>query len=290
MKSTNLATLILLIGASFSVSAQDGEYVAMVSDITGQDAITVSGQSETAEILDELLSGKELSLADGSSLTLFFFASSEEYTYEGPAQILIEEQQPKLLSGSEANTRNLDMAKLVGIASEDEGGIDLGVLKLRAFEKPVLELLGPVDTMVVAKYPRFSWSPVEGASSYEFILSNELGKRIADISVRDTWVVLPEDATLVAGAEYTWEIITQTTDQTEYRAHAYFNVAEEYLRVEVDSSRPADDASFSEKVVYARLLEKLDLKHDAKALWQELATLKPSSALLKARTESNTDK
>jgi len=62
--------------------------------------------------LDELPSGKELSIAEGSSLTLFFFGSSEEYTFEGPAKILIDELEGKLLSGSEANTRNLDMAKL----------------------------------------------------------------------------------------------------------------------------------------------------------------------------------
>ncbi|MDA7738128.1 hypothetical protein N8855_01630 [bacterium] len=42
MKSTNLSKLILLLGVTFSVNAQDGEYVAMVSDIVGQEASIVS--------------------------------------------------------------------------------------------------------------------------------------------------------------------------------------------------------------------------------------------------------
>ncbi|MBL4673773.1 MAG: hypothetical protein JKX81_16055 [Arenicella sp.] len=284
--SKPLTLLLLAISVTFSVSAQEAENVAMIADIEGLGAITIAGESEPVDILVELASGAELSLADDSTLTLFFFASSEEYTYDGPGKILIEEQQPKLLSGKEANTRNLNMTKLAGIAAEDEGGIGLGVLKLRNFEKPKLQLVSPVDTKVLAIHPKFSWLPVAGATTYKFILSNDLGKKITDISLNENSVVLPDDAQLDSGEEYTWEIIAQTSEQTEYRAHAYFSVAEEHISLQVESSRPDKSASFSEKVVYARLLEKLGLKQSANTIWQELVVLKPDSALLQIRTNS----
>lgn len=285
MKLKNLSKLFLVICVTFSVNAQDNINVAMIADIEGQGAINTAGENEPADILIELAPGSEISLENDSKLTLFFFASSEEYTYNGPGQILIEAQQPKLLSGKEANTRNLNMTKLAGIAAEDEGSIGLGVLKLRNFEKPKLQLLAPVNTKVIATHPKFSWSAVEGATSYKFVLSNELGKKIADISVNDNSIELPKDARLSSGEEYTWEIITQTSEQTEYRAHAYFSVAEEHVSLQVESSRPDSTASFSEKVVYARLLEKLGLKYEAKIIWQKLVALKPESELLKVRTE-----
>ena len=287
MKFKTLSKLLLLISVAFAVNAQASINVAMIADIEGPATIMLAGNTEPADILLELPTGAQLNLEDGSTLTLFFFASSEEYTYVGPGEILIEQQQPKLLSGKAANTRNLNMTKLAGIAAEDESGIDLGVLKLRNFEKPKLQLLAPVDTKLVAVRPKFSWSPVAGASAYQFILSNELGKKIADISLSDSWVDLPKDAELMPGEEYTWEIITQTSAQTEYRAHAYFSIAEEHVGLQVESSRPDPTASFSEKVVYARLLEKLGLKQAAKTIWQELVTLKPNSALLQTRTDSD---
>jgi hypothetical protein len=256
----------------------------MIADFSGSGLILLEGSSEPADILTELSSGTELSLDDSATLTLFYFTSSEEYVYSGPAKILIEPQQPNLLSGKQADTRNLNMKKLAGIAAEDEEGIGLGVLKLRNFSKPKLELKTPVDTKVSDTRPIFTWSSVDEATGYEFILSNELGKRIADITLSETSVQLPEDIELSDGEEYTWEVIAQTSEQTEYRAHAYFSLAEDHVRQQVASSRPAEGASFSERLVYARLLEKLGLKHDAKLIWQELAALKPTSDLLQARS------
>jgi hypothetical protein len=285
MKSKILNKILLVIGVSFCANAEADSNIAMIADIEGPGAITVAGNNQAADILDELAAGSEISLEDGSKLTLFYFASSEEYTYDGPGEILIENQQPKLVSGKQANTRNLNMAKLADIAAEDEGGIGLGVLKLRNFEKPKLQLLAPVDTKIIAMQPKFSWLPVAGASSYKFILSNELGKNIANISVSDNWVNLPVDTKLMSGEEYTWEIVVQTADPAEYRAHAYFSIAEDYVIDQVESSRPDTAARFSEKIVYARLLEKLGLKHDAKTIWQELVVLKPNNALLQARVD-----
>jgi hypothetical protein len=285
MKSKILNKILLVIGVSFCANAEADSNIAMIADIEGPGAITVAGNNQAADILDELAAGSEISLEDGSKLTLFYFASSEEYTYDGPGEILIENQQPKLVSGKQANTRNLNMAKLADIAAEDEGGIGLGVLKLRNFEKPKLQLLAPVDTKIIAMQPKFSWLPVAGASSYKFILSNELGKNIANISVSDNWVNLPVDTKLMSGEEYTWEIVVQTAEPAGYRAHAYFSIAEDYVIDQVESSRPDTAARFSEKIVYARLLEKLGLKHDAKTIWQELVVLKPNNALLQARVD-----
>ncbi|MFT5655584.1 MAG: hypothetical protein ACJAYF_002899 [Arenicella sp.] len=285
MKLKNLSKLILFISITLSVNAK-AENVAMIADIEGKGAITLADSNEPAGILLELASGSALSLEDDSKLTLFFFASSEEYTYEGPGEILIEQQQPKLLSGKQANTRNLNMVKLAGIAAEDEGSIDLGVLKLRNFEKPKLQLISPVNTKVLAQQPKFSWTAVEGATTYQFILSNELGKKIVDVSVTDSSLVLPKGTKLASGTEYTWEIISQTSEQTEYRAHAYFSTAEQHVSLQVESSRPDSAATFSEKIVYARLLEKLGLKQAAKTIWQELAILKPNSEQLQTRIGS----
>jgi hypothetical protein len=277
--------LTLIVSVSFAVNAQIDQNVAMVSDFEGTGSIKVAGNKEPADILIELATGAQISLAEGSKLSLFFFESSEEYAYEGPVEILIEAQQPKLLSGNAADTRNLNMAKLAGIAADDEDGIGLGVLKLRNFEKPKLQLLSPVDTTVVAMHPKFSWLPVEGATTYEFSLSNELGKQIASAAVTDHSIELPDGTQLISGAEYTWEITTQIPDAQEYSAHAYFTVAEQEVMDQVEASRPAPTASFSEKVVYARLLEKLGSKQDAKTIWQELDALKPNSPLIQSRIE-----
>ncbi|GAA6138790.1 hypothetical protein NBRC116583_25370 [Arenicella sp. 4NH20-0111] len=287
MKAIGLTTFLLITFCAFSYPAHGAESVAMIADLEGQGTILNGGNSAPAGILVEVEAGSELGLQEGSSLTLFYFASSEEYTYKGPVKLLVDDAQPTLLSGEEGNRRNLNLTKLADIASEDEDNIGLGVLKLRNFEKPKLQLLTPVDTSVIADQIRFTWSEVDGAKTYKFILSNELGKKIVDQSVNKTWIELPSDSKLTSGEEYTWEIIAKVSEQSEYRAHAYFNIAEDYIASQVESSRPAKTASFSEQVVYARLLEKLGLKQDAQEIWRELVTLKPNSKLLQQRTAQN---
>jgi len=269
------------------VNAQDDATVAMIADIEGTATIAKDGNTQPAEILLEFVTGSEITLQADTTLTLFFFASSEEYVFDGPAGIIIGKQKPEQKSGKAASARNLNMTKLVDIASQDEDRIDLGVLKLRNFEVPNLVLTSPKDTKVISLRPEFTWSSVEGVKNYKFILANELGKTIADLTVNGPGIKLPEEFELSPGEEYTWEIIAKISADTEYRAHAYFNVAEQDILVQVEESRPDSTASFSEKVVYARLLERLNLEHAAMTIWQEIASLRPESESLQKRIEES---
>ncbi len=269
-----LSVLLLMALSSSMAGALNNTVVAMVADIQGQVMIEVDGEMQPCEILSELDAGSKLRIESDSALTLFYFDSSEEFTYDMAGEIMIGTEQPEAVTGGQASSRNLNMETLAEIAMEDDSGIAIGLLKLRSGMGPQLRLISPRDTKVLESNPEFHWTAIEGAQSYQFILSSELGKTIAAIQVAGTSLTLPADVTLGDGADYTWEIVAKDSD-TEYRAHAYFSLVEPDLRTHIESAQPTAQASFAERVVFARMLERLEVKEAATKIWQELALLRP---------------
>ena len=138
--------------------------------------------------------------------------------------------------------------------------------------------------------PEFTWQPVENTQSYRFILSDDLGLTMADITVEEgSSLELPEDVKLDEGVDYTWEVVAHLPAETEYRALASFSVLEASTREHVEAARPGPGASFAERAVYARMLERLDLKMAAIKIWQELALLRPEQKSLQQRIHGKSE-
>lgn len=280
----------MLIFATSVVNAQDNLPVAMVADIQGQVMLEYDGQRQPCEILTEVTAGSKLHLEANSTLTLFYYNSSKEYTYNSAGEILVGEEQPQAISGKQPSSRDLDMSELAGIAMEDQEGIALELLKLRGMGAPELRLINPIDTKVLNPDPEFTWHPVENVQSYRFILSDDLGLAMADITVEEgSSLELPEDVKLDEGIDYTWEVVAHLPAETEYRTHASFSVLEASTREHVEAARPGPGASFAERAVYARMLERLDLKMAATKIWQELALLRPEQKSLQQRIRGESE-
>lgn len=90
-----LALFLVLVVASGATRAQA---VALVTDLVGD---------SRPAILSEMSGDAELKLARNAKLTVLYYASGHEFSFEGPALIRFAPSQPIVLEGAPARRRSL---------------------------------------------------------------------------------------------------------------------------------------------------------------------------------------
>ena len=91
---------------------------------------------------------------------------------------------------------------------------------------------------------------------------------------------LPDSVQLKPGSTYTWLLDTTLADGKKYSNAGDFTIAAADLRADVESVRPAANASLSERVTYAAWLDQLQFHDEARKYWKELAAARSGDANL----------
>jgi hypothetical protein len=119
-------------------------------------------------------------------------------------------------------------------------------------------------------------------ASYEFVLTDSVGKIEYQATVDQNQLQLLPEVTLEADRNYSWRVRTVQAE-TEYVGIAKFELSAETVAESLSKSRPNITTSLSEQVVYAMLLEQEGFKYDAYKQWQRMANAKPDNAAIKAK-------
>lgn len=276
-KIFRLLFLTSLLFLSLWAAAADSP--AMVTDLQGKASLGDGAKRGEIGILASLPGGAKLTLADKARLVLVYLKSGQEYELTGPGSYRVGPAAPQPLEGAKpAKQRALPGA--YGTARIDTvGKAQAGLVMRSVFIHPIT-LTQPAGSLIMADRPTFRWEAVPGAARYRFELDDDTGAVVVEASPDTPSFALPEGVSLKEGIVYNWGVETKTGNQ-KHSGWGQFALLAKAERQRLERLRPAAEAPFSERVLYAAELERLGLKDDARPLWKALAAERPEDTRLK---------
>ena len=251
--------------------AQAVQPVAMVTDIVGGNSVTGMGEETKLLLLAELTPGGGIDLAADSRLVIVYYESGNEYIFAGPASIKIGAEAPELLSGISPEKRQVLFAGPGEEVIIRPAGMVQASLVMRGTDPNIdLRLDNLVDTKTLDRQPLFRWQSLPGSTNYSFELINESGDSLAKADLSATEYLLPEAVILKVGITYTWEVSTRTPDGILHSSWGDFLLATDRERALIEEMRPPEGASFSSRVMFAMVLQQLELRDEAVKEWKVL--------------------
>lgn len=264
---------------SLSPWAAAAESPAMVTDLQGKASIEGGARRTEVSILSPLPGNTRLILAAKARLVLVYLKSGQEYELAGPGSYRIGPAAPEPLEGAKPATQRTLSAAYGAGRIDTAGKAQAGLVMRSVFIRPIA-LIEPAGSLVLADRPTFRWEAVPGAARYRFELDDDSGALVAEAATDGPSFTLPEGISLKEGIVYSWGVETKTGNQ-KHSAWGQFALIGKAERQRLERLRPAADAPFSERVLYAAELERLGLKDDARPLWKSLAGERPDDARLR---------
>lgn len=269
-----LRTLVLLLLAATPAWAGDG--IAFITDIKGD--IAVDGNPRPI-LLSELAKGQKITVGKESQASVMYIATGKEYVLKGPADYLVKDTEiggnimPPVSRSTEwrANQRVLSQVSQTSAAS----------VRMRSIAQPRAEAKPaayPAEGSVATLQPVFRWRPVD-AKPAEFTLllvGQDKPVHVAK-SVNGASYKLP--AKLKPESEYAW---TAVASGNEVGAGKFRTLSNDAL-ARLEKRRPSERAEFSDRLMYALMLQEMGATQEAREAWaklsQERADLPELSAL-----------
>jgi hypothetical protein len=271
-----------LIAVAWSLAVRADEPPGLVIDVQG--SATLTGKGRLA-ILAGLAPGAEVSLAPAARVVVIDSASGRQFELIGPGAFrwaggAVEIVRPgKLVAYAPGKAAmkevRLRTARIAQASISMRGGEESRPVKL-AF---------PVSTWLLERPKAFRWEPVAGAKTYRFQLTDTAGRPLHEARTSATSVDLPTAVALEAGHTYGWQVWAELADGRTPDGWTEFGLAGPDLRARVERDRPAADARFGDRLLYALLLEELGVREDAARLWVQLAAERPDDPELVARAQ-----
>lgn len=273
---TMLRTFVLFLLATPPVLAAEG--IAFISDMKGE--VAVDGNARPM-LLSELAKGQKVTVGKDSQASVMYITTGKEYVLKGPADYLVKDTEiagsvmPPVSRSTEwrANTRVLAQVSQTSAAS----------VRMRSIAQPRQDASKatapyPSEGTVATLQPVFRWNPAE-AKPAEFTLQLvgqdkpvHVARSVAGGNYRLPAKLRPE-------SEYVWAAVA---GGAELGAGKFRTLSSEAL-ARLDKRRPAERAEFSDRLMYALLLQEMGATQEAREAWaklsQERADLPELSAL-----------
>ena len=209
-------------------------------------------------------------LVAGKSLPIELF----EYLYDQQRIKVAEDGRLVLSLSSKARPDVVVSALLAGPRTQ-------GAVRLRA-SRGVLPTSGSV---VTSNRPVLSWPSLISQGDYELTIADGNGDAEQIYRVNATRWQPDEKQALAWGHAYRWRVKPAETDSIGVSGN--FTVISDSERDQLAQLLPAGNASFAERVVYAKTLEHLGVRDEAKAVWQALSAERPDNSVLKEYLKAN---
>ena len=279
MFASNVAIrlMMVLVGVIALAGSALGEPVALVTDLSGSG----SHDGSDLEILVELEAGNKVTLADGSVLSVVFYANGDEYNFSGPAAFEVGQSGPGDLSGAAPVSRQ---SAPKGFGAVSTIGLAQAAMVMRGNSNEArLTLVFPAETTLLSAPDEFRWHALDSGVGYSFELTDFEGRSMIETTVNGTSLEVPEQLKLVPGGYYTWSIETRLPDGQKYSNWANFSVADSELLASVAENRPDDEDNVSSMVQFALWLEENELIDESQKYWFKINELRPGVKSVQAR-------
>ncbi|HCC53731.1 MAG TPA: hypothetical protein DEQ20_02205 [Desulfobulbaceae bacterium] len=282
---TRKGFLVLLLFLAFAPGiAMAAEPVAMVTDVKGAVRLKLNQQTKPLAVLTYLAPDAEIELDKGAHVVMTYFSQATEYTFKGPARIAIQVDSAKAITGT-GELRKLDNEKSATVKKFIQTArVTQATMAMRSLPTIKPNLQSPLNSKISSSNPTFRWKAIEDTAKYQLILTDNLGAVVYDTSVETNSWQIPGASTLKRGIPYAWKVTAMMKSGENYSSNqSNFTIAHEDEIKNIEARRPAADASFSDRVVYAVYLETEGFYEAALGRWQELSKERPDDANLRKR-------
>jgi hypothetical protein len=268
------------VAALFLVSPLAISADAMITDMSGPPALIKTGKA--IGLLDTLDVNAQLTLDRNASITLVYLKSGDEFQISGPAAITLRAEAPAVQGGT-LQRRASPLADDHNRQALNNGRLTRGAVVMRGAPESALAAMQPQGKLLEAP-AHFAWSLPSSEGRATFRLADaDSGDILFEKETTDNHVILPDSVSLEAGKTYLWRIDLRHGDARPLGNSASFTLADDAERARLIRQRPATDASFSDRLLFAVLLEQDDFHSDARACWQTLAQERPTLTALRER-------
>ncbi|MBP9712493.1 MAG: hypothetical protein KBD60_02240 [Sterolibacterium sp.] len=277
------ALSIGLLTSLTSLPAQASEPIAMTTDVQGKAWIVVGDQQTPLGVMAYLPSGAKLRLDKGARVAVTYFAQPREYTLNGPLQASVEANQPRSESGGNSNIirRSLDPAQ--NTATQQYSARQRDHQALATFEMKALgtlQLRQPADTKLIDRPAAFTWQALASAKRYTFTLRDAEGVTLYQGESTTPQMLLPARIKLTAGQNYRWTVEAVDPGGERQSASTEFSLLDSTTRKSLEQRKPGANASFSDRLIYATMLDNAGATQEANVYWKTLAKERPQDETL----------
>ena len=266
----------LLAGAA----AAHAQGVAFITDLKGD--VTIEGNQRPL-VLAELTRGQKLTLGADGRAAIMYIATGKEYALKGPGEYLVKDTEVTNAAGAAAAARTTEWrassAVLAQVAQTSNASV-----RMRSLAKPRVEpgpvLVYPTQGNVSTLQPTFRWNSMDARTPGEITLNVD-GQDKPVHRAKTTGAAYKMPARLKPATDYQWKV---SVGSEELGTGRFRTLPADAIRT-IDARRPAARAEFSDRLMFALLLQEMGATQEARELWsslsQERADLPELSALTK---------
>ena len=261
MKRIQRTFLAIVLALAASAAGADG--IAFITNIKGE--ISVDGNMRPA-LLSELTRGQKIVVGKESQASVMYIASGKEYILRGPADYLVKDNEvtgsvamPPVTRDTAWRTTNQVLAQV--------GQTSAASVRMRSIGKPRAQepvLLYPTQGAVATLQPTLRWR-ADNAKADVMILAVGQDKPFHQGKAANGAYKVP--SRLTPDTEYLW---TVSVAGNELGSGKFRTLSSEAL-AQVERHRPSDKSDFSDRLLFALMLQEMGAVQDARESWARLA-------------------
>ena len=266
-----------LSAAVFAVATfAHAEGVAFVTDVKG----TVDLAGHRPSVLSELPSGARLKVGGDGTIAVMYAASGKEYVLKGPGEYDVGPTEIGAGSGPKPAARTTEWRAsnrvLAQVAQTSSASV-----RMRSLSKPkaVEPSPFPSEGNIVSLQPTFRWAKAGAATGEFMLLVDGYEKPVHTAKAGPVSYRMPTK--LKPDTEYYWRV---AAGPDEVASGRFRTLPADAIQT-VEARRPKAKAEFSDRLMFALLLQEMGATQEARDLWaslsQERSDLPELSALAK---------
>ena len=251
------AALLLTATAAFP------QTVAFVTNLRGE--VAIDGASRPA-LLSEIAKGQKIALARDANLSVMYVASGKEYVLKGPGEWLVKDNEVAASSGVPPVVRNTEW-RTSGKSLDTVGQTAAASVRMRSLAqaKPAATaMVFPTAGRVATLQPTLRWRADAAAVQVALYVPGE-EKPVHTALAADGSYRVP--VALKPDTEYVWTIAAAGQEIGSAR---FRTLGVDALH-KVDSHRPSERSEFSDRVMFAMLLQEMGAQQEARETWTRLS-------------------
>ena len=262
MKNVQRTLLAIVLAAASTAFGGDG--IAFITNIKGE--ISVDGNARPA-LLSELARGQKIVVGKNSEASVMYIQTGKEYILPGPADYVVKDKE---IAGSAAMPpRTRDTAwRTTNQVLAQAGQTSAASVRMRSIGKPKVEepvLLFPTKGSVATLQPTLRW---RGDAAKADIMIMAVGQeKPAHVAKAAGGSYRVPAKLLVADTDYVW---TVTVAGNELGTGRFRTLSADAL-AQVEQLRPSEKAQFTDRLLFALMLQEMGAVQEARESWQRLS-------------------